>query len=110
MLSSLVRLPPSTSPEPEDIFSSALGLIFTDELCNQHGDPGSRVIYRSKIYGDIELRLVDPHGEDNRKLFAHYLWNAGVLMAEFIAGSMQPAKGGVWDVRGTKVLELGAGR
>ena len=110
MLSSLVRLPPSTSLEPEDIFSSALGLIFTDDLCNQHGDPGSSVIYRSKIYGGIELHLVDPHGEDNRRLFAHYLWNAGVLMAEFVAGSMRPERGGAWDVRGSSVLELGAGR
>ncbi|MCJ1478331.1 hypothetical protein MMC13_007009 [Lambiella insularis] len=115
MLTSLIHLP--ISPEPpstEDIFSSAIGLIFTDDLHTQHGDPGSSVIYKSHAFGDLELRLADPHGEDARKLFAHYLWNAGVLMAELIGGGAQDgepvtAGRGRWGVAGERVLELGAG-
>ena len=108
MLSSLVRLPPPPTDADipvEDIFSSALGLIFTDDLRNQHGDPGSSVTYKSKSYGDIELRLTDPAGEDSRKLFSQYLWNAGVQMAEYLGEER-----GRWSVEGQKVLELGAGR
>lgn len=107
MLSSLVRLPSppnDTDIQVEDIFSSALGLIFTDDLRNQHGDPGSSVIYKSQSYGDIELRLTDPAGEDSRNLFSQYLWNAGVQMAEYVGEER-----GKWSVEGEKVLELGAG-
>ncbi|SLM35595.1 S-adenosyl-L-methionine-dependent methyltransferase-like [Lasallia pustulata] len=107
MLGSLVRLPPPPTDVDipvGDIFSSALGLIFTDDLCNQHGDPGSSVIYKSRNYGDIELRLTDPAGEDRRKLFSQYLWNAGVQMAEYLGEER-----GRWSVEGQKVLELGAG-
>ncbi|MCJ1387740.1 hypothetical protein MMC18_000583 [Xylographa bjoerkii] len=115
MLSSLVRLPVSDEPASiEDIFSSALGTIFTDDLLNQHGDPGSSVIYKSKAFGDLELELVDPEGEDARKLFAQYLWNSGVLMAELIGGGTEDgqamkARGGSWSVKGETVMELGAG-
>ena len=54
---------------------------------------------------------------------AHYLWNAGVLMAELVGG--RPEEGGAawrdgewwvgreeeraWAVRGQRVIELGAG-
>lgn len=79
-------------------------MIFTDDLRNQHGDPGSSVIYKSKRYGDIELGLTDPAGEDSRKLFSHYLWNAGVQMAEYVGEER-----GRWSVEGKTVLELGAG-
>ena len=120
MLSSLIRVPTtSESSSVEDIFSSALGLVFTDDLCNHHGDPGSSVIYKSKRFGDLELRLVEPSGEDERKLFAHYLWNAAVLMAEMIAGveeeeendgrDVKIGRGSEWSVEGEEVLELGAG-
>jgi nicotinamide N-methyltransferase len=115
MLSSLIRLPVSTEPSStEDIFSFAVGLIFTDDIRNQHGDPGSSIIYKSKAYGDLELRLVDPGGEDARKLFAQYLWNSGVLIAEFVGGGTEDGEamktnGYNWTVKGGKVLELGAG-
>ena len=115
MLTSLIRLPVPTEPASiEDIFSSPIGFIFTDDLRNQHGDPGSSVIYKSKAFGDKELKLVDPEGEDGRRLFAQYLWNSGVLMAELIGGGTPDGKamegrGGSWSVVGEKVLELGAG-
>ena len=99
MIPSLIRpaIPPSpTSPEsPEDIFSSTPGLIFTDDTRNQHGDPGSGVIYKNGVFGDIELQLVDPNKEDERRLFAHYVWNAGILLSELVAGRRE------WDLEGS---------
>lgn len=115
MLTSLIHLPAPTAPlSTEDIFATAIGLIFTDDLRDQHGDPGAAIIYRSKAYGDLDLRLANPDSEDGRKLFAHYLWNAGVLMAELIGGGTvdgraMEGRGGSWSVRGERVLELGAG-
>ncbi|QDS73690.1 hypothetical protein FKW77_003025 [Venturia effusa] len=142
MLSSLLRAISKSStaePEPEDIFQYSLGLIFTDDLQIQHGDPGTTVKYRSNGYGDLEFELADPQGEEERTKFAHYLWNAGVLMSELVGGrgrerdgkrdSLQESdeeawgkrtfKTGEWwlaeheeekwSVKGERVLELGAG-
>jgi nicotinamide N-methyltransferase len=89
MLTSLLRqFPKSTAaePEPEDIFQYSLGLIFTDDLQIQHGDPGNIVKYRSNGYGDLEFEVADPKGEEERTKFAHYLWNAGALMSELVGG------------------------
>jgi hypothetical protein len=69
MLSSLLRqLPksPATEPEPEDIFQYSLGLIFTDDLQIQYGDPGNIVKYRRNGYGDLEFDVADPQGEEER--------------------------------------------
>ena len=96
---------PSDSNEPEDIFASAHGSIFTDDIRNQHGDPGAVVVYKSRRFGDVELTVADPQEEDHRKLFSHYLWNAGVQLAELI----QCDEDARWSVKGKKVLELGAG-
>ncbi|KAK4508260.1 hypothetical protein PRZ48_001998 [Zasmidium cellare] len=95
---------PDKDDDPEDIFASAPGLIFTDDLRNMHGDDASVLVYKSKRFGDIELRTADPEKEGDRKLFAHYLWNAGIKMAELI--SEEDAE---WRVEGERVLELGAG-
>ncbi|KAI9806168.1 MAG: hypothetical protein M1826_004667 [Phylliscum demangeonii] len=94
---------PSRSPSPEtaeDIFSSSAGLLFPDQTRNQHGDPGSRLIYRSPRHGEIALQLAEPDAERERQLFAHYVWNAGLWMAAWIEEE---------DMRGHRVLELGAG-
>ena len=116
MLTSLVRLPIISEPSSvEDIFSSALALIFPDDIQAQHGDPGSTVIYKSSAFGDIVLGLVDPVDEESRRRFTQYLWNSGVLMGEMIGraamGGVSPTKamGLPWSVRGETVLELGAG-
>ena len=102
-LTSLIQIiPPDNADSVEDIFASAPGLIFTDDLRNHHGDPGSIIVYKSSRFGDIELTTADPESEDERKLFGHYLWNAGVTMAEMIGS-------GAWSVKDRKVLELGAG-
>lgn len=104
---------PTTSDtlSPEDIFASAPGVLFTDDSRNQHGDPGSLIIYKSVRYGEIELATADPNGEEERRLFSHYLWNAGVLMAERLSGMRMRDAEEVsrWSVQGKRVLELGAG-
>lgn len=100
LLTSLLRISPTTTPdaneEPEDIFAAAaLGTLFTDDLRNQHGgDPGSGTLiaYLSRRLGRaLELGTADPAGEEERRKFAHYLWNAGVLMGELCGG--RPAEG-----------------
>ncbi|KAK5135454.1 hypothetical protein LTR08_005242 [Meristemomyces frigidus] len=107
-LTNLIQIvAPDLDEEPEDIFACAPGLIFTDDLRTHHGDPGSTIIYKSKRFGDIELRTADPEVEDERRLFAQYLWNAGIKMVELI--SDETANDGSWSVMGERVLELGAG-
>jgi hypothetical protein len=127
-----ISVPAPSSPEAEDIFSSALTTIFTDDAINSWGSPGSSITYRSPTFGPLELRVpIHPDEEQGRKLFAHYLWNAGVVAADAIesASSGDGALSGqyhglaseeaprvpgewdgrYWDVRGRRVLELGAG-
>ena len=108
-LTDLVQtIAPDKDDDPEDIFASAPGFLFTDDLRNIHGDPDSVIIYKSRRFGDIELRTANPEGEDERRLFSHYLWNASLLMAKLIS-SRKGGEGGEWSVEGEKVLELGAG-
>ena len=56
---------------------------------------------------------MDPQSEPGRKLFAHYVWNAGVLLAELISGLVasvgELSESASWSVEGETVLELGAG-
>lgn len=138
LLPSLISLrrPTSVPLEPEDIFGSSLGGIFTDDLQNLHGDdPETVILYRSAKYGELELRTADVNGEEQRRKFAHYLWNAGLLVGELVGGrateeqaanSIEHGDGGEdgwkegewwvskeeerrWSVQGETVLELGAG-
>ncbi len=89
MLTTLIRFP-KIPPDPRfavgDRYSSSLSTLFPNDVPTQHGDAGSYVIYKSKRFGDLELRLADPSIEDDRWLFAHSLWNVSVQMAEFISG------------------------
>lgn len=128
MLLTRISIPPPSEPEPEDFFHSAITTIFTDDAVNSHGTPGSSVTYRSPRFGDIFLRIpAHPDVEDGRKLFAHYLWNAGVVAADAIESASsesedqengtkeKPEANSVqwtdkhFDVRKKRVLELGAG-
>ena len=105
-LTDLVRvIPPDSDDEPEDIFAFAPGLIFTDDLRNFHGDPGSTIEYTNPRFGKIELSTADPEAEHERKLFSHYLWNAGIKLAGLVSDSDDSE----WSVKGEAVLELGAG-
>jgi predicted nicotinamide N-methyase len=98
--------PDGDTEEAEDIFAFAAGLIFPDDTRNMHGDDRSVIVYKSSRFGDIELRNADPQSEDERRLFAHYLWNAGIKMAELIS---EETEDGRWSVKDKRVLELGAG-
>jgi EEF1A N-terminal glycine/lysine methyltransferase len=121
MLISRIYVPPPPDPEPEDIFQSSLATLFPDDTQNSHGNPGDRLVYRSPLYGDITILVpVHPDLDAKRRLFAHYLWNAGVLVADMIeranhrADRMIESESGAsnsnhWNVWGEKVLELGAG-
>ena len=104
MLTDKIRLSGPDSNDPEDIIFSSLGVIFPDDITNQHGDRDHSVIYVSPTFGSITLTLADPQGEDNRRLFSHFLWNSGLQLAEFIEEDDQD-----WRVEGERVLELGAG-
>lgn len=124
---------PSTLTEPEDYLSTSLGVIFPDDITNQHSDASCPVTYSSPRYGDVFLQLADPQGEGNRRLFSHHLWNAGVQLATLIEDGDE-IKGGSdggadvlgngmnaeedrgilsdgisWRVKSERVLELGAG-
>lgn len=138
LLPSLISLrrPASIPESPEDILGSSLGGIFTDDLQCQHGDYADTVIvYKSAVYGDLEFRTADVQGEEQRRKFAHYLWNAGILVAELVGGREKCRDGGgdrdsavylhrgedscawwvdeveemLWSVQDETVLELGAG-
>jgi predicted nicotinamide N-methyase len=104
MLTDKIRLSGPDSNDPEDILSSSLGVIFPDDITNQHGDGENSVIYLSPRFGPIHLGLADPQGDDNRRLFSHFLWNASLQLAEFVEDA--PAQ---WPVADQRVLELGAG-
>ena len=58
-----------------DFFEDALSIIF-DDARNQHGEPGTAVLYKAEVWlgRDIVLHLADPKSEDN-SLFAHFVWN-----------------------------------
>jgi hypothetical protein len=130
LLPSLITLrhPVSHIPTPEDIFGSTLGSIFPDDLQNQHGDdPETAIVYNNLRHGELEFKTADVNGEEQRRKFAHYLWNAGVLMGELVGGRPAEGAGGEdegwkngewwvdseeeqkWSVQGETVLELGAG-
>lgn len=124
MLLSRISAPQLSNPTQEDIFASSISSLFTDDTQNSHGTPGHSVIYTSPTYGDIKLGIPQhPDVEEGRKLFAHYLWNAGVIAADAIevassSDGTYPATIGeskvkwdrkYWNIRGRDLLELGAG-
>jgi nicotinamide N-methyltransferase len=104
MLIDRIRLSGGPPDEPEDILSSSLGVIFPDDSTHIHGDSDRAVIYTSPTGGPLELSLAKPQAEDHRRLFSHFLWNAGLQLAAFVDGGQAP-----WAVAHHRVLELGAG-
>ncbi|KAM0814371.1 putative Nicotinamide N-methyltransferase [Seiridium cardinale] len=117
------------SEDPEDFLGQSLGVVFPDDILTQHGDASNALRYTSPHFPkQLHIRLADPDSEDERRLFSHYLWNASLMLAEFIeAGSLgiqlpkplgcggrpsvidnrQPEK--MFDIRGLSTIELGAG-
>ncbi|KAL5050472.1 hypothetical protein BDW71DRAFT_194802 [Aspergillus fruticulosus] len=123
--------------DAEDLFSSFLPHLFPDDAPQFHGNPGQHLLYSSPRYGELQIMVPSypsqsqsgdqlkeiaeglPHSdgqvnrvEEGRKLFAHFLWSAAMVVAEGLeqsdAGSGN-SDAEVWKVQGEKVLELGAG-
>ncbi|EPE36163.1 hypothetical protein GLAREA_05501 [Glarea lozoyensis ATCC 20868] len=105
MLTDKIHLPDDLEPTPEDIMSSSLSVIFPDDIQNQHGDSHTSPTYLSPLYGPLTLSLADPKTETSRTLFSHFLWNASVLLAEYLEEGPFP----LFETRDCSVLELGAG-
>lgn len=114
--------------EPEDLFAASLGVIFPDDVTNQHGDTGSSLVYNSpRLPKTLLIDLADPVGSEERRLFSHHLWNSSLLLAELVErdtlgpsdadAEAEPVGGapgtlghGVsFGVGGMHLLELGAG-
>lgn len=124
-LTSRITLKGDEPAGPEDYLSTSLGVIFPDDVTNQHGDAEHSLLYASpQLPRPLLIELADPEGETDRRLFSHYLWNASLLLAELIerdsldttsteAETETEAKGlgaGLsFDTRGLDTLELGAG-
>ncbi|KAH9211180.1 hypothetical protein DL95DRAFT_437278 [Leptodontidium sp. 2 PMI_412] len=99
MLTDKIPLSGPETNEPEDYLFSSLA---------------SSIIYLSPSHGSAELTLADPRDEGSKKLFSHFLWNAGVQLAEFIeeGRSILGADGEVagreaWSVKGKRVFMAG---
>lgn len=99
-----------------DIFEDALLSVF-DHHQPAHGDPGAAAVFESDALPPwcsvdgvrgIPYR-VPPQSSANTHLFAHYQWDAGVYLAEMLAERSLAADGSPADVRGKRVVELGAG-
>lgn len=132
----------NTEPEetPEDVFSAFLPHIFPDDAPTFHGDPGQHLLYSSR-WGDLTIMVPTYPGQNDkrseeiaagqtekeevnpveagRKLFAHFLWSAAMVVAEGVedahSNSATPSPKEedarqIWQVKGERVLELGAGR
>ncbi|PYI07291.1 nicotinamide N-methyltransferase [Aspergillus sclerotiicarbonarius CBS 121057] len=117
--------------DSEDLFAAFLPHLFPDDAPSFHGDPGQHLLYSSPRYGDLEImvpsypaqserRPDNPVNqvEEGRKLFAHFLWSAGMVVADGVEKADRLESCGqlsktddvaMWRVRGESVLELGAG-
>lgn len=127
--SRLQPLPPQSDDDntengesPEDLFGGSLPTLFPDDAPSFHGDPGQRLIYASPRYGPLEIMIPsypgqEPSGsgnvEEGRKLFAHLLWSAAMVVAEGVENADTDSEDdkdtSMWKVKGESVLELGAG-
>ncbi|KAJ5875738.1 uncharacterized protein N7473_013085 [Penicillium subrubescens] len=128
----------------EDLFGAFLPHLFPDDAPSFYGDPGQYLLYSSPHYGELEIMIPSYPGqdkkkseegaigpekkegatqtnqaEDGRQLFAHFLWSAGMVVAEGVENASCPATENdsdaqkeareIWSVDGETVMELGAG-
>lgn len=98
--------PSGVDNEDDDILTDPLSNIFRDGENNQHGTQDAKITYHSDRFGDITLNIANPEEDSDRRLFAHYLWNAEIYMAERIS-TIDASD--TWNVKAQRVLELGAG-
>ncbi|RKU45049.1 hypothetical protein DL546_006250 [Coniochaeta pulveracea] len=86
-LTSRISLTGPPEEGPEDFLATSLGVIYPDDVTNQHGDAEHGLLYTSpRLPKPLQISLADPKGDEDRRLFGHYLWNASLLMAEFVEG------------------------
>jgi predicted nicotinamide N-methyase len=86
-LTSRISLTGPPEEEPEDFLATSLGVIYPDDVTNQHGDAEHGLLYTSpRLPKPLQISLADVTGDEDRRLFGHYLWNASLLLAEFIEG------------------------
>lgn len=116
----------------EDLFVSFLPHLFPDETPSFHGDPGQHLLYSSPVFGDLQIMVPSYPGqsekrneeiaegassggvEEGRKLFAHSLWSAALVVVDAVekavmTDGIRDADTDIWSVKGGRVLELGAG-
>ncbi|KAF7716647.1 Uncharacterized protein PECH_008216 [Penicillium ucsense] len=133
----------------EDLFGAFLPHLFPDDAPSFHGDPGQVLLYSSPRYGELEIMVPSYPGqsekrseeiatglkskeeeqnngksvrnltEEGRQLFAHFLWSAGMVVADGVETADSPATADesaaqkeareIWLVKGETVMELGAG-
>ncbi|KAF6842542.1 nicotinamide N-methyltransferase [Colletotrichum musicola] len=118
-LTSRISLVDTLADTPEDILISSLGVIFPDDVTNQHGDADHGIEYASShLRKPLRFDLAEPSADDDRKLFSHYPWNASLQLGEFVeAGTLglDTVKTRLgpsishFDVGGRATVELGAG-
>ena len=81
------------------IFQDGLYTLFAHHQ-PAHGDPGTSHVF---AHGRVTLHYGIPaQSASNTRLFAHYQWDAGLLLARMVADARV-------DVRAQSVVELGAG-
>ncbi|KAK4199922.1 hypothetical protein QBC40DRAFT_281066 [Triangularia verruculosa] len=118
-LTSRIALTGPVTTDPEDYLSSSLGIIFPDDVTNQHGDADHGLLYTSPhLPKQLQFALAKVTEEKDRHLFSHYLWNSSLMLAELIeAGTLGvtipwSGLGGEvkhFDLTGLSSVELGAG-
>ncbi|KAN0115014.1 hypothetical protein V8E51_004558 [Hyaloscypha variabilis] len=101
MLTDKIRLSGPESNDPEDILSSSLGVIFPDDITNQHGDRDNSVIYLSPSLeeGDVQNRDWSVQGERVLEL------GAGTGLAGIVAGLKGAKEVVISDYPAPEVLE-----
>ncbi|KAK4179101.1 hypothetical protein QBC36DRAFT_323392 [Triangularia setosa] len=119
ILTSRLTLTGPDATDPEDYLSSSLGIIFPEDVTNQHGDADHGLLYTSPhLPHPLQFSLANVTEEKDRHLFSHYLWNSSLMLAELIeAGTLGlplPWSGLGGDVKsfgvtGLSSIELGAG-
>ena len=113
-LTSRISVQGSKHETPEDYLSSALGVIFPDDITIQHGDSDQSLVYTSpNLPKPLYFVLSDPFHETDRMLFSHHLWNSSLLLAELIEKGESCVDGlgkdARFSVKGQSCIELGAG-
>lgn len=126
-LTSRITVTGPPADDPEDYLADSLGVVFPDDIINLHGDHEHDLLYTSPhLPRPLHISLADPKGQDDRRLFSHYLWNSSLQLAELIeAGTLGLERLDSWaevstrhdcspplsafSVEGLATLELGAG-